>query len=143
MIWLIMIEITWNVLYKQRSQSSISDQFYSIQAIFTSIPQIYSSDRYNRYVILFYGVSILENISLSWKSKKNITQLSYRLSLSKWHLRTSISDFYWVGITVKMATVLQRAALSYIKNQARASSHSATAGGHGGKQYNYCIFGIM
>ncbi|XP_047991578.1 cytochrome c oxidase subunit 6A, mitochondrial [Leguminivora glycinivorella] len=31
-----------------------------------------------------------------------------------------------------MAAILQRAALNYLRNQARASSHSATAGGHGG-----------
>ncbi|CAH2048693.1 unnamed protein product, partial [Iphiclides podalirius] len=31
-----------------------------------------------------------------------------------------------------MASILHRTATSYLKNQARASSHSATAGGHGG-----------
>ncbi|KPI95636.1 PREDICTED: cytochrome c oxidase subunit 6A1, mitochondrial-like [Papilio xuthus] len=31
-----------------------------------------------------------------------------------------------------MASILQRAATLYLQNQARAVSHSATAGGHGG-----------
>ncbi|CAK1551210.1 unnamed protein product [Leptosia nina] len=31
-----------------------------------------------------------------------------------------------------MATYLQRAAVSYVRNNARLASHSATAGGHGG-----------
>ncbi|CAH0398263.1 unnamed protein product [Chilo suppressalis] len=31
-----------------------------------------------------------------------------------------------------MASILQRAAITYLRNNARASTHSATAGGHGG-----------
>lgn len=34
-----------------------------------------------------------------------------------------------------MASYLQRAANLYVKNNARLSSHSATAGGHGGELF--------
>lgn len=34
-----------------------------------------------------------------------------------------------------MTSILRRAAISFLKTNARASSHAATAGGHGGKVY--------
>lgn len=41
----------------------------------------------------------------------------------------------WIYLQVvdKMATILQKAALQYLRNSARPVSHAATAGGHGGK----------
>lgn len=44
-----------------------------------------------------------------------------------------------------MASYVQRAAVSYVRNNARLSSHAATAGGHGGKFIywkNYVTFNL-